>query len=196
MARGTSRSELLGWCTAAGLAGATAGVVFVLPWQGWLSVVVGLGAAAIGALVAALVAAPEPAPPPQRSPHRPPRGPWPDPGQPARPRRVPEPAASADAARVVLPVEPAPTNWWGDGRPTDRTVAAAPVRTVTAPDLATYRRPVRTVQCPRCGAFRIDVRETDHGYAFRCRADDHTWTWQAGTPWPATVVASRRRPDR
>jgi hypothetical protein len=105
----------------------------------------------------------------------------------------------------VLPVEAAQqgASWWNGG-PTDRTVDRAPARTAPArppaPDLGTYRRPVRTVQCPRCGAFRVDVQETagdqGGGFAFRCRIDDHTWTWRAGTAWPVTVVASRRRPDR
>ncbi len=98
---------------------------------------------------------------------------------------------------MVLPVDAAPS-WWNQGphdatnrRPASR---AARQSGPAAPDMAGYRRSARIVQCPRCGAFRIDVTHVDGaGYAFRCRVDDHEWTWRSGAEWPATVVASRRR---
>jgi hypothetical protein len=103
---------------------------------------------------------------------------------------------------LVLPVDGAgqPGPWWSQDRAAPAGAPrAAPVRTDAA-ELASYRESARVVQCPRCGAFRIDVTQLNShrgaGYVFRCRVDDHEWIWQAGTAWPVTVVASRRRPDR
>jgi hypothetical protein len=191
--------ELLVWCGSAGVVGAVGGYLLLFPERGALVTAgVVLAASGLGTLVGVLAVAPEQAPPARHAPTRPPA----QPAAPvaARPRTIPptEPTGPREHARLVLPVEAAPqgASWWNGG-PTDRTVALtqAPDRPLV-PDLATYGRPVRTVQCPRCGAFRIDVQHIDGGYAFRCRVDEQTWTWQTGTAWPVTVVASRRRPDR
>lgn len=176
------------WCVATAAAGAVIGLLVLLRGREfWATVWVGVAATAVGAMLAVLVMAPEPV------------------------RRV-RPA----------PVRHAPDSWWADAPPRQASVspqhreteavarpsttAAETVRVVlpagdpararsrpAAPDLATYRRSARVVQCPRCGAFRVDVQHTGAGYAFRCRVDDHAWTWQPGTAWPATVVAARRR---
>jgi len=205
--RGYSVASLLVRCAVMGALGAAVGAMFFLQGKEPMLILgVTLAAAVFGALVAVLTVAPEPPPPVRHIAPRPPAQsaaatPAANPA-PARPRPT-DPVGPTEPARLVLPVEAAPQEggWWSGG-PTARTVAptrAAPSRR-PAPDLGSYRRPVRTVQCPRCGAFRIDVQQTDSdrggGYAFRCRVDDHTWTWRAGTGWPVTVVASRRRPDR
>ncbi len=108
--------------------------------------------------------------------------------------------AEPAAVQLVLPVgqpaggAPPAGQWWDRGAPAPAadTHAITPARPVPR-DLAALRDAARVVQCPRCGAFRIDVRHTSAGYAFRCRVDGHEWTWQPGTAWPATVVASHRR---
>jgi hypothetical protein len=103
----------------------------------------------------------------------------------------------AETARVVLPVDPggaAGGQWWGQASPQHQ-ARPEPGAPPPAPDLASYVDSARIVQCPRCGEFRIDVAQAGSGYAFRCRVDDHRWEWQAGTPWPATIKVSRRRPD-
>jgi len=207
--RGPSAGELLVWCGTGAVVGAVGGYLLLFQQREPLVTLgVVLAASALGTLVGMLAVAPEPAPPVRRVPPRPPAaGAAATP--PIRPRSAApvEPVGTTEPARLVLPVEAAPQGTWWNGGPTDRTVAQAPALTAPArppaPDLGTYRRPVRTVQCPRCGAFRIDVQETagdqggdQGGYAFRCRVDDHTWTWRAGTAWPVTVVASRRRPGR
>jgi hypothetical protein len=105
-----------------------------------------------------------------------------------------------ETVQLVLPVgqpeggAPRAGQWWDRGAPAPAagTRAITPIRPAPR-DLAELREAARVVQCPRCGAFRIDVRHTDTGYAFRCRVDGHGWTWQLGTAWPATVVASHRR---
>ena len=205
--RGPSAGELLVWCGTGAVFGAVGGYLLLFQERDPLVTVgVVLAASALGTLVGLLAVAPELAPPARHT--RPPVHPaaLPVPPAPSRPRPIAsaEPVGTTEPARLVLPVEAGAqgASWWNGG-PTDRTVAQAPARTAparpSAPDLGTYRRPVRTVQCPRCGAFRIDVQEIagdQGGYAFRCRIDDHTWTWRAGTAWPVTVVASRRRPDR
>lgn len=99
-------------------------------------------------------------------------------------------------------------DWWNRGAPAPAArelVRTAPVRAAPR-DLARLGEAPRVVQCPRCGAFRVDVRSGDPrpgdaangpvGHMFRCRVDGHEWTWQPGSAWPATVVASRRRRSR
>ncbi len=86
--------------------------------------------------------------------------------------------------------------WW-DRQPVRHARPAAPAAGATAaPELAGYVDSAQVVQCPRCGAFRIDVNQVAGVFAFRCRVDDHRWDWRPGTGWPATVVLSRRRPER
>jgi hypothetical protein len=206
--RSHSVAGLVVRCVTTGALGASVGaLIFLRYWELTTIGGIALAAAVFGALVAVLAVAPEPPSPPSRhtasrTPARPPAAAPPTNRAPARPR-PPDPVRSAEPARLVLPVEPAPqpADWWNGGPAADRVPTKAPTRTAApAPDLATYRRPVRTVQCPRCGAFRIDVQHNPAdpagGYAFRCSVDDHTWTWRAGTAWPVTVVASRRRPGR
>jgi hypothetical protein len=210
--RGDSAGELVTRCAGAGIGGATVGILVLFDWRGlWVTLGVALAAAVFGALVAVSTVAPEPSPSARRTPQRLPRRPLVDvrAGTAPRSRPVPpgEPAGSPEPARIVLPVEaPQAAEWW-NGTPVDRAAppptTGAPARTApprpSVADLAAYRRPVRTVQCPRCGAFRTDVQQAGDpggGYAFRCRVDDHTWTWRPGTAWPVTVVASRRRPER
>jgi hypothetical protein len=180
----------------------------------WMTVIVVLGATAAGVLLAMLLVRPQPrrraAAPVSRD--VPPMGadgwwsqptaaraPVPGHGPPPPDRPAvegPERGGSAsDTAQLVLPVDGTaqPGTWWSRGAPTQPTGEA---RRPSPRDLAEYRDSTRVVQCPRCGAFRIDVTHVDAGYAFRCRVDDHRWTWRPGTAWPVTVVASRRRTDR
>lgn len=173
------------------------------------TVAVVLGSAAVGTLLAVLLVQPrtdhaEP-PAPDHSPSGPGGG---DNGggrggaktetETARPKSA---QAPPETALLVLPVglpaggAPPAGQWWGRDAPPP---AAAPTATTTparpAPrDLGELRDSARVVQCPRCGAFRLDVRHAGAGYAFRCRVDGHEWTWQPGTAWPVTVIASRRR---
>lgn len=124
------------------------------------------------------------------------REPVPTPGRSRSPISMAEPApiVHRETAHLVLPVDghAHPGPW---PVPTDPIRATAPGRPGAA-ELARYRESERIVQCPRCGSFRVEVtgigsRPGDE-LAFRCRADDHEWTWRPGTAWPATVVASRR----
>jgi hypothetical protein len=106
-----------------------------------------------------------------------------------------------DQASALGTGVPATDRQWWDRQPERRTrppvPAAGHVARPAVPELAGYRESARVVQCPRCGAFRIDVEQVVAGvFAFRCRVDDHRWQWESGAGWPATVVLSRRRPER
>jgi len=85
---------------------------------------------------------------------------------------------------------PAP-QWWSD-RAAGPVPAAAPLAPAgpLVPALQLPEQPpgTRIVQCPRCGDGRVDLRHSADGFAFRCGACGHHWTWQAGAPWPVTVV--------
>ncbi|WP_131745825.1 hypothetical protein [Frankia sp. Cppng1_Ct_nod] len=154
-----------------------------------------------GVLLATLLVRPTPAPgrPPESARKRPPepdRGRLPEPdGRWSRPGAD---RAEPEATQLVLPVgqpaggAPRAGQWWNRDAPAAGVRAVEPVRPAPR-DLAKLREAARVVQCPRCGAFRIDVRHTGTGYAFRCRVDDHEWTWRPGAAWPVTVVASRRQ---
>ncbi|KPM53416.1 hypothetical protein CcI49_30575 [Frankia sp. CcI49] len=118
----------------------------------------------------------------------------------------------AQAQAVLLPVERPGTEttrsgqWWtqtatppggpasGAREPAGNrtTPGTEPVRPAPR-EIAELREAARVVQCPRCGAFRVDARYAATGFAFRCRVDGHSWSWQPGTAWPVTVVTSRRR---
>jgi hypothetical protein len=106
--------------------------------------------------------------------------------------------------QVPPPVDETPVlgtggQWW-DRQPERRARPPAPaaghVARPAVPELAGYLESAKVVQCPRCGAFRIDVEQVAGVFAFRCRVDDHTWQWEPGAGWPATVVLSRRRPEQ
>lgn len=192
-------------CAGGGLTGAAVGAAVSFGWWDQRPILwTVLGAAALGTVIAtALAVATAPAPPqrPRRVPGRRTEDAWPPPPPPPPVPDRRRPAEAVDVldppGRLILPVDPAPaTSTWWSAAPADRVPTAAAPALPAAPDLSTYREHARTVQCPRCGAFRIDVEQTDDGYAFRCRVDDHCWNWRAGTAWPATVVASRRRPAR
>jgi hypothetical protein len=177
--------------------------VFLQEHSFQVAVFVVVGATVVGVLMAMLLVSPQarrPAPPAKR----PTVGEW-WPEQetaplPAGPDRRPEPPAVEPAGenpQLVLPVDGAAPSgrWWEQGTPAMGTRTDASARP-SPRDLAELRDSARVVQCPRCGAFRIDVTHVGTGYAFRCRVDDHEWTWRPGTAWPVTVVASRRRTDR
>ncbi|OLT18155.1 hypothetical protein BJF78_11905 [Pseudonocardia sp. CNS-139] len=159
----------------------------------WTTVAVVAGATAVAVLLATLlVRGPQRAEPEEYWSEPRARNPRPAPPPPAEPP-LPLPAGP-ETVQVVLPVErPRTGQWWNQDAPApaaNRAIAAAR----PAPrDLAELRDSARVVQCPRCGAFRVDVAHTGAGFAFRCRVDDHAWTWRPGTAWPPTVVASRRR---
>ncbi|MEJ3651963.1 hypothetical protein WEH80_02990 [Actinomycetes bacterium KLBMP 9759] len=219
---GTSTAVLVATVLLA-VAGGVVGLIVWTGDPGFpLNLGVVVGAALLGTAVALLIAPTAPPVPadrapartpgraPDRTPDRTPRpaadGWWTDAPTRRRPaaenrapeNRAPEPHrprppvdTGQETTRVVLPVDAAP-GWWTQG-PNDATSRQPAPRPAVA-DMAGYRRSARIVQCPRCGAFRIDVTHVDGaGYAFRCRVDDHEWTWRSGAEWPATVVASRRR---
>ncbi|MEX5710365.1 hypothetical protein AB1484_19155 [Parafrankia sp. FMc6] len=171
------------------------------PFETTLAVV--LGSAAVGALLAALLG--QPLTDRARPPDRPPSGP--DAGgakpQTAPPQTGQPETTQPETAQLVLPVgepaggAPSAGQWWNRDAPPPAAPTTATAPTRPAPrDLGELRDSARVVQCPRCGAFRLDVRHAGAGYAFRCHADGHEWTWLPGTTWPAVVVASRRRNTR
>jgi hypothetical protein len=117
-------------------------------------------------------------------------------GHRGRERPAPVRAPAEPAAVVqVLPVpgaSAADTPWWEASRampPSERSSAGL----VAAPDLSAYLTSALIAQCPRCGAFKLDIRRDPAGWACRCEACEHTWTWQPGTAWPQVRVAPRRR---
>jgi hypothetical protein len=176
----------------------------------WLTLAVVGGAVAVGVLLAMQLVGTEPrrdTTPVPGDPRRQGQDGWWADAPPALPptlppveqdRRPAEP--ERENAQLVLPVEGAerPGTWWNQDGPTAAPQGARPGALARhAPrDLAELSYSTRVVQCPRCGAFRVDVAHVAQGFAFRCRVDDHEWTWRPGTAWPVTVVASRRRNAR
>ena len=156
------------------VAGAAVGGLLAMPFvspPGLTLVLIAAAGVAVGAVVAMWFVRPRPEAPP------------PDPAPPD----VAVPVRAAETVRAVLPVN---GQWWAKTTPA-RPSAAVTAPRRAAPDLAAYVDGARIVQCPACGEFRIDVTHVPGGFAFRCRADDHQWEWQAGMAWPATVNASR-----
>lgn len=167
------------------VAGAVTGALLALPFvspPGLTLSLVAVAGVVAGAAIAAWLVDPLVRPRPDAPPPPEDRTQW----------QAPVPVRAGETVRAVLPVSEPTGQWWAKAAPTRPSPAAAPPRR-TAPDLASYADGARVVQCPACGEFRVDVTHVPGGFTFRCRADDHHWEWQAGTPWPAAVNVSRPR---